>query len=299
MAIKCENVSKEYRAKKALKHISCQIEAQTITGLIGRNGAGKTTLLKIIAGFYSKTNGHIEVFGEDPFNNLTVSANTIFVDDQMAFPQTLTLSEILLEAERFYKNWDEKLAIRLFDYFQFNENEFHHHLSKGKKSTFNMIVGLCARTALTIFDEPTTGMDSAVRRDFYRALLKDYLAHPRTIIISSHHLEELEEVLENILLIDQGEVVIHMPVDDMREYAIGITGNYSQLDAWSRDKEVYHLEKVGLNDMYLIVRNNINIAEVEQKGWKITNVSCDDLAVSMTQKTIGGIDDVFETKSTI
>ena len=125
----------------------------------------------------------------------------IFIDDNMALPSALSLIEILECAGRFYKNWDMRLAIKMFDYFSLNPNQGHASLSKGMKSTFNMIIGISAHCPLTIFDEPTTGMDSAVRKDFYKALLKDYVEIPRTIIISSHHLNEIEDIIEDVLLI--------------------------------------------------------------------------------------------------
>ncbi|MGO4886675.1 ABC transporter ATP-binding protein [Anaerobacillus sp. MEB173] len=203
--IECNELTKTYGGKKALNNLSFMIEENKITGIIGRNGAGKTTLLKIIAGFLRETSGEIKVFSEKPFNSLTVSANMIFVDDQMSLPTTLSLQEILEVAATFYKNWDMELAQRLFDYFSFHRDQRHSSLSKGMKSTFNMILGLSARCPLTIFDEPTTGMDAAVRADFYRALLKDYIAYPRTILISSHHLDEIEDLLEDVLLIKEGE----------------------------------------------------------------------------------------------
>lgn len=293
MIIDCNNVTKSYRTKKVLDEITFAIQKDSITGLIGRNGAGKTTILKMIAGYWRKTTGSLKVFGRDPFDDLTVSANTIFVDDRMVFPESLTLEAALKECDRFYQNWDARLATRLFNYFNFDSDQFHHHLSKGKKSTFNMIVGLASRSPLTIFDEPTTGMDRAVRKDFYRALLKDYLAYPRTIIVSSHHLDEVEDLLEDILLIDEGELIFQMPIDEMREYAIGITGNYSQLHAWTRNKDILHREKVGMNDMYIVLKNNVSEEEINQYDFTISNVSPSDLAVYVTNKSKGGIDDVF------
>ena len=154
----------------------------------------------MIAGFFRETSGEIEVFSETPFNNLNVSANTIYMDDQMTFPASLNLAELLEEAERFYRNWNAELADGLLDYFSLNPKQLHNKLSKGMKSTFQMIFGLSERCALTIFDEPTSGMDAGVRKDFYRALLKDYIAYPRTIILSSHHLNEIEDLMEDVLL---------------------------------------------------------------------------------------------------
>ncbi|MBO1910235.1 ABC transporter ATP-binding protein, partial [Microvirga sp. 3-52] len=172
------NVTKVYRTHTVLNEMNFTIKQGVLTGIIGRNGVGKTTLMKLIVGFIEETSGKVEVFSEKPFNNLKVS-----------YPMTVT--DILKECRRFYANWDAGLAERLISYFGFHPNARHAQLSKGKKSTFNAIIGISARCALTIFDEPTTGMDSSVRKDFYRALLKDYIAHPRTILLSSHHIEEI------------------------------------------------------------------------------------------------------------
>src|SRR5699024_3994780 len=108
--VTCNKLTKIYGRIKALDDLTLTINKNEITGLIGRNGAGKTTLLKIIAGYARKSAGDVHVFSEDPFNNLFVSANTIFVDDEMDFPDTLTLGEIFKEAERFYEKWDSDFA---------------------------------------------------------------------------------------------------------------------------------------------------------------------------------------------
>ena len=177
--ISCKGLTKNFGRVKAVNDLSFTIEENRITGLIGPNGAGKTTLLKIIAGFMRASSGQVTVFSEDPFNSLKVSSNLIFVDEHMKFPSSLSLAEILLSAAAFYENWDMELAKGLFDYFSLDPGQQHRYLSKGMKSTFNMIIGLAARCPLTIFDEPTAGMDAGVRKDFYRALLRDYLQKPR------------------------------------------------------------------------------------------------------------------------
>lgn len=293
--IDCHQLTKAYGKMKALNDLSVSIKENTITGLIGRNGAGKTTLLKILAGYWRESSGHVKVFNKQPFNNLFVSANTIFVNDEMNFSHTLTLKEILEFSGRFYQKWDMDFAMRLFNYFNFDEDEMYYHLSKGKKSTFHTIVGLASRCALTLFDEPTTGMDAAVRKDFYRALLKDYLAHPRTIIISSHHLDEIESILEDILLIGEGEKYLHLPIDDVKEYAIGIMGDTNKIQQWTNDKEVIFKEQLNEDDSYVVIKNMYPQGELQRLGFTITPISPSDLCVYLTNTTEGGIDDVFIT----
>ncbi|MFA1819326.1 ATP-binding cassette domain-containing protein [Virgibacillus oceani] len=293
--IECESLTKKREQLNTLQDLTFSIEENTITGLIGRNGAGKTTLLKILAGFWHPTSGNVQVFNEDPFQNLFVSANVIYVDAQMRFSNRLTLTEILNEAERFYENWDATLAKRLFDYFSFHPKQAHHHLSKGKKSTFNMIIGLASRCALTMFDEPTTGMDASVRKDFYRALLKDYIAYPRTIIISSHHLEEIEDLLEDVMLLDGGKKYFHLSMDELKEYAVGISGRTEVVMQWMANKEVIHSEQVGNNTTYAMVKNDyFSLDQAKQLGMEISPVSASDLCVHLTSKRKGGIESVFK-----
>jgi ABC-2 type transport system ATP-binding protein len=294
--IECNGLTKAYGQTKALNNLTIKIEENKITGLIGRNGAGKTTLLKLIAGHLKESSGEIKVFSEHPFNNLKVSANLIFIHDQMDLPKALTLIEILEVAAGFYENWDRGLAERLFEYFNFHPLQRYDGLSKGMKSTFNMILGLAARTKVTIFDEPTTGMDAAVRKDFYRALLKDYIANPRTFIISSHHLEEIEDLLEDILLMKNGKELLHMPAAELKEWALGIQGKASVVNEWTQNKEVLHTKSVGLDSLYAVVKNDFSTIDLQNtlaKGIDILPVSSSDLCIYLTDKSRGGIDDVF------
>ncbi|MDP4086841.1 MAG: ABC transporter ATP-binding protein [Bacillota bacterium] len=294
--IECKDVTKNYKRKKALNSISFQIEENKITGLVGRNGAGKTTLLKIIAGYMKEDSGELQVFGESPFNNLMASANTIFIHDQMEFSPALNLKEIFEAAENFYEKWDRERSFRLLHYFSLDPKQYYKRLSKGMKSTFNMIFGLSANCTLTIFDEPTTGMDAAVRKDFYRALLKDYLDNPRTIILSSHHLNEIEDLIEDLLLIKDGKELLYMPIADLKEWAIAVIGKSNVVNEWIGNKEMIHSKDMVQDQVYVVVRNDFSKVELEKAykaGIKFSPVSSTDLCVYLTSKTKGGIDDVF------
>lgn len=297
--IECNGLTKKFGRFTALKNMSFAIEENKITGLIGRNGAGKTTLLKIIAGYWHATAGEVRVFSHDPFNSLAVAGNTVLVDDNMMFPQTLSLQDILSFAATFYPNWDADLAQGLLEYFSLDPDQVHHALSKGMKSTFNVIVGICSRCPLTIFDEPTTGMDAGVRKDFYRALLKDFLAHPRTVILSSHLLNEIENLLEDVLLIDKGQKVLHMPVAELKEYALGLRGGGEAVEKLTEGMQVLYQETIAGNHMYRVVRNPrsesfLNSARLA--GVELSAVSTTDLCLYLASGTRGGIDSVFKGK---
>jgi ABC-2 type transport system ATP-binding protein len=278
--VECRDLTKAYGRLKAVNNLSFVLEENKITGLIGPNGAGKTTLLKVIAGFLQKTAGEVRVFAENPFNNLTVSANTVFIDDNMAFPQSLCLDDLLNMAASFYGNWDMGLARGLLDYFTLTPRQYYHRLSKGMKSIFNVVLGLSARCPLTIFDEPTAGMDAGARKDFYRALLKGYLRHPRTVIISSHLLSEIEDILEDILLMREGEKMLHAPVTYFREYALELRGKSSLLEELAESREVIHKYDMGEDYACLVVKNDLTEQERHQvrlAGVDITAVAAADL----------------------
>ncbi|MBB6447027.1 ATP-binding cassette domain-containing protein [Bacillus benzoevorans] len=296
--VECNNLTKFFFRKAVLNQLSFSLEENKITGLIGRNGVGKTTLLKMIAGFIKETSGELKVFSQRPFNSLNVSSNTIFVDDQMSFPPALQLYELLEVSSKFYPNWDMDLAQRLFDYFSFDPRNYHKRLSKGKKSTFNAIVGIAARAPLTIFDEPTTGMDTAVRKDFYRALLKDYLARPRTIILSSHHLEEMGDLLEDILLLKDGQVKLHMPMEEFKEWAIALKGSADLVLEWAKGRELIYKNNLGVNSIYAVMKNDFlpeELMQAKEKGIDISTVQPSDLCIYLTAsaKSKEGIDHVF------
>ena len=294
--IQCQELTKAYRRKTILNGVNFTIKENTITGLIGRNGAGKTTLLKIIAGYIKATSGQVSVFSENPFNSLTVSLNSIFVDDEMSFPSALQLGEILDVAGNFYPNWDADLAIKLLNYFSFDPDSYHNQLSKGKTSTFNSIIGLASRCPLTIFDEPTTGMDEGVRKDFYRALLKDYMAYPRTIILSSHHIDEIEDILEDVLLLKDGNVFFHIPMSQLKEWGIGIRGNSETVERTIQDRDILYKKRVGTHTLYAVIKNDLSKEDRQEaylSGIEFLPVKTSDLFIYLTNEKKGGIDDVF------
>lgn len=295
--IECNNVTKEYKHFPAIKNLSFSIRENTITGLIGRNGAGKTTLLKMIAGFYKPTVGELKVFNETPFNSLNVSANSIFIDDNISFPKGSTLAEIIKFTKHFYSDLNEEFSYKLLKYFSLDLNKKYIKLSKGMKSTFNSIVGISSHCALTLMDEPTIGMDAAVRKDIYKLILRDYIEHPRTIIISSHLLNELEEILENILLIDKGILCLHESLTDLKEYAVGFTGKTEAIDALTKNKEIIYEESFGVNSIYKVIKCTDFQKEssfARLAGIEANAISLSDLCIYLTDSKKGGINNVFK-----
>lgn len=287
-AIECYQAEKCYRSKSALAGITCTIEEHKIVGVIGRNGAGKSTFLKMAAGFIEPTSGSFTVFGKKPFNNLFVSANSLLIDEYTMFLDTMTLAELCAEGKRFYPNWHHDLAVRLLDYFEINPSLSFRHLSKGTAALFRLIFVLSARCVLTLLDEPMSGMDAAVRKDAYRLLLKEYLAHPRTILISSHQLDEMDDLLEDVLLFDEGQLLLHLPIDELKTYAVRVHGEAAALSEWVLGQEVYTFKTAGTH-AHAVIRNTGSIPS----HFQTEALSASDVCVYITDKNKGGIDRVF------
>ncbi len=293
--ISCSNLEKRYKTKLAINNLSVSIDENKIVGLIGRNGAGKTTFLKMCAGYLRPTGGQLKILNEEVFDNIDVLSELIFVDEEIKYHRSYRIKDICELAAIYYKNWDAKFATRLLKYFNLDENQRYKRLSRGMKTQLNMIVGLSSRAPVTILDEPTLGMDAAVRKDFYNILLKDYMDNPRTILISSHLLNEIETLLEEIILIDNGELVLQKPIDEMQEFGIYLSGKRDVVEPYIKNKQVLNTEYMG-NSLIAAIKNDLTDGEKEElmnKNIDISKVKVEDVCIYLTRKQRGGaFDDV-------
>ena len=299
MKIEFRQVTKRYgKRTEAVKETSLIMDQPSITGLVGRNGAGKTTLLQLLAGYVKPTEGEVLISGERPFNHEALAAKVALIDDRMSFPEGLSLGMVMKMAEKMCPNWNKAIADGLFTYFEFDDKMRHEDLSKGKKSLFNTVFGLAARTEVTLFDEPTTGMDEETRRDFYRALLKDYLEEPRIILVSSHHIGELEDLLDSVIVMEKGRILLHEDMADLDDYAFAVTGSNEAVMEAVAGKQVLDEEAVGPNLKRVILKRDMTtIPEpFTDAGFKVGRVSATEVCHALTKSRKGAIDDVYSSK---
>lgn len=287
--IVCENVEKRYGRNAILTQLSFEITEPKIIGLIGRNGVGKSTLLKLLAGHVKTTDGKIEVVGKRPFQNLTVAANTSFIEDAMTFPSVMNLQEILESGERFYKNFAKELAFELLKFSGISEKNHHHHLSKGQKAVFNLIYGIASRCAITLLDEPMNGMDETIRDDMYRVILKDFLAYPRIMIISSHYLNEMEHLIEDILLLHEGRVELFAPIEDVQQLAVKLVGQKENVVSVLKAYKVLATYENG--PIYEAIVKNSELPLPD--GVRFQNLSASDVCKALTISKGGSVDDIY------
>lgn len=243
--IQASHLTKRYGDTLALDDVSFTIEAGTIYGLLGRNGAGKTTAMSILTAQNFATSGTVRVFGENPYENERVLPRMCFVRESQKYPDDATARHALKMASLFFANWDAELAAGLVDDFQLPTRKPIKKLSRGQQSAVGVIIGLACRAEVTFFDEPYLGLDAVARQLFYDRLLADYAEHPRTIVLSSHLIDEVANMLERVIVVERGRILLDDETDVVRSRAATIVGNADAVERFVAGREVIHRESLG------------------------------------------------------
>lgn len=292
-AVILQNLVKRFGKKNALDNISLELPENCIVGLIGRNGAGKTTLLKTLAGYLRPTEGRVTVLGQQPFDNIRVLSDIVLMDDER-YTDNSDLRVLIDRAALSWSQFDKAMALKLLDYFNIPVKTKIKKLSKGMKTLFSLVIALLSRCPLTLLDEPTLGLDAAHRKEISSLLLKDYVNYPRTIIVSSHLISELEGLMEQVVLIDNGRLVFHKTIEDVQSYALYLTGRRSILEEQEGRRRVIYKESMG-EMLVLGVVNDLSAEELrrlESSGIEISAMGVQDVCVNMTRQDEGGVLDV-------
>jgi ABC-2 type transport system ATP-binding protein len=288
--IKTTNLHKYFGKTHALSDLSITVAENSITGLIGRNGSGKTTLMKILAGLLDKTSGEALVFGEQPMDNLPVLNKLVYTYHDMAYEPKLSLKTILNAYKIMFEKFDSDFADKLMKYFELDGKMKYKSLSQGMGSIFNFLCALSCRVPLTMLDEPVLGMDVTVRKAAYEILLRDFTEHPRTFIISSHLLSEIEGTLSDMLLIEQGKTVLNLPIDDVRQSAYRVDGHLQAVDGFTSGKRVIARKTSEIGSFAVVYEphNEAAAASARQQGLTISPVKAEDICVYLTQRNKEG-----------
>ena len=236
-------------ASTALDGASLTIRPGAITGVLGRNGAGKTTMLSLLAAFTRPTSGSIlvgpEGAQEDPWENPWITSGTQLVRESGDLMTDEKVSTSLKYYADMRPDWSAETAERLLDLFEVNVRKNPSALSRGKRSAVGASIGLATRAPLTIFDEVYLGMDAPTRYAFYDELLADYAEHPRTILLSSHLVEEVERLFEDVVVIDRGRVLLAESADEMRARGFSLTGTKDAVERIAGGRRVLHRQQLG------------------------------------------------------
>ena len=282
--VEVRSLTKAYGKMRALDQVSFRMEEGKIYGLLGRNGAGKTTLMHILTAQWFATSGEVRIFGEDPYENNNVLRRVCFIKESQLYPKSLRVKDVFDLSASFFPNWDAAFADSLAREFDLPLTRRMGKLSRGMLSSVGIIVGLASRAPLTIFDEPYLGLDAVARGLFYDRLLADYAEHPRTIVLSTHLIDEVSRLLAHVLLIDGGRLVADEDAEVLRASAYTVEGRANDVDAFAADRDVLHREKIG-GSARAVVRGTFNAEtkrQAERMGLAAGPVSLQELFIRMT-----------------
>jgi len=215
--VTAENVSKRYGTVRAVDNVSFSIEQGKILGLFGPNGAGKTTLLKAVLGL-TDCDGELSVLGLDPFRQRKeLLRNICFIADVAVLPRWIRVEQLLDFVGATHPNFSRSRVEELLGRTKIRRNAKVRELSKGMVTQLHLSIIMAIDARLLVLDEPTLGLDIIFRKDFYADLLSDYFDEERTILITTHQVEEIENILTDIMFIHDGRILLDSPMESLGE----------------------------------------------------------------------------------
>lgn len=221
--IKLKNVSKQYGKSLAIDNISMNVEENKIYCLLGCNGAGKTTLLKMIAGQIKPSTGQIEVNG-NLISTAKMPYDVSFIDNRAKQFNT-SLDKLVLIASKYDNRFDLNFALKMIKKFHLDRDKKYGQLSFGMQTIFNTLLSLASNRKIVLLDEPLLGLDAIMRNKFYNLLNDSFENNPKTIIISSHLIDEMTRIAAELIILDKGKLLFRSTVNDIDEKAYSIIGN--------------------------------------------------------------------------
>ncbi len=238
LALEIKGLSKSFK-DFSLKRINISLSSGYIMGFIGPNGAGKSTTIKLILNLLKKDEGEIRIFGMDNIKDEQKVKNRIgFVLDENYFYEELTVAEMKWVLAPFYRTWDEKAFQRYLKRFQLPQKKKIKELSKGMKMKFSLAIALSHNADLLIMDEPTSGLDPLVRSELLDILSEIIQDENKAIFFSTHITSDLDKIADYITIINQGEIILSMPKDDIfNNYGL-VKGGKELLNADTRSSFV-------------------------------------------------------------
>ena len=243
--VSARNVSKSYGSIRAIDDVSFDIEKGKITGLIGPNGAGKTTLLKAVLGL-TDCRGSLSVLGLDPFRQRKeLMQNICFIADVAVLPRWIRVTQLLDFIEAVHPRFSRSRAEELLSQTKVRPDAKVRELSKGMVTQFHLSIITAIDAKLLVLDEPTLGLDIISRKEFYGNLLNDYFDGERTILITTHQVEEIENLLTDIMFINDGKIVLDASMEDLPERYVELLASTGNAEEARRLKPIYEREVFG------------------------------------------------------
>lgn len=237
--------------------------------------------MDILAGYQLTSSGEIKVDGKNPFDEREVLQHICLIKEADNFHRELSVKQIFTSYRYFYPNWDQALADQLAQAYNLPMKKSVKKFSKGMLSAVGVIVGLASKAPITIFDEPYIGLDAAARKKFYDTLLEEFEMEPRTIIFSTHLIDEVSLLFEEVLILQEGKLILHEQTEHLRQQTCAVTGEMSEVEAFIMNKRVLKTKQLA-NMMTAYIYGDRQ--EAEQSTLQVEGVPIQDLMIYLTEK---------------
>ncbi len=282
--IRIENVSKSFGRTIALKNVSLTFEPDKIHGFLGRNGAGKTTLINIITNKIFADDGQVAIDEENAAENDQAQSKIYCMTEKNVHPWGMKVKSGFRWAREFYPGFDTEYADMLARKFRLDTDKRINDLSSGYSSIFKLILTLASGAPILIFDEPVLGLDAAYRELFYREMISYYSEHSKTIIIATHMIDEMADILERVIILNNGEVVLAESVDSVLQLAYSVSGDGENVEKFPRGKKVIREETIGKFKAATVFqkRDDSDKSQIQELGLEIIPARLQEVFISLT-----------------
>jgi ABC-2 type transport system ATP-binding protein len=278
--IEIKNLSKSFKDTNALDDVTLTFEENRIYGLLGRNGAGKSTLLNLISNRLFPDSGSVSVCGEPVLENDRVLDHIYCMSEQNLYPEGMRVDAAYQWSKDFYPNFDLDYAKSLSKKFGLRLNKKIKNLSTGYGSIFKLIVALSCNVSFVLLDEPVLGLDANHRDLFYRELVDAYANSPRTFIVSTHLIEEVAGIIEQVIIIKEGRVILNDSMENISTMGYCITGPAASVDSFTAGKKLLGEHTLGgLKAAYLWGEYN---GEPLPQGLELSGLDLQKLFIELT-----------------
>lgn len=282
MKIEARNISKKYGSVLALDNLTCSFENGKIYGLLGRNGAGKTSLLNILTNKIYPNEGEVFLDGVNILKKGACLNHIYYMTEQDFYPANMKVKKLFYWTAQFYKNFSLAYAQNLAQAFGLSLEKKVKSLSTGYGTILKGILTLASGAPFMFFDEPILGLDAYHRDLFYKELVNNFAEEGKTILLSSHLIDEIADIVEEVLILKEGRVLLNMPVEDVLARSYRLSGLTENVDKYLQDKDCLKEEQLKNFKSVTIFADYYDQALTKSLNLEVSKPELQELFVALT-----------------